>query len=336
MLKFLTACPLEPFDAILEDGADSRRLGLTDSAPETRAELIRWLAPQLTAGQRLRLAPREYAFGAAPFRLTSGLRMIGAGPDTVLTSTQENQANACGFEIAGRGIRLADMSLVWKSKDGQTRGGQTLGVADRTNPGNTEARFTRLRLTSFGGCALYYWGGGKNHRGAFVECDLEAGRWAGCIGAGSGDDSAILDFVRSSLTANYARWGGAGGDMGGPPTNTAGWVSRGGRANFTDCTADVTGFPGTGQPNDPNGPPFTLAVCWTASSLGDRTYPKWPYAWPYLRLVRCAAKTTPNGAGQFFDVQQYAGTVDAIDCLGSGPSGKLLTDGTIGPRPSPN
>lgn len=330
----LIAQPLEPFAAILEDGDRRTRFDLPDSTPETRAELVRWLAPQLTAGQRLRLAPLEYAFGAEPFRLTSGLRMVGAGPETVLTSTQENQANACGFEIAGRGIRLADMSLVWKSKDIATRGGQTLGVANRTNPGNTEARFTRLRLTSFGGAAVYYWGGGKGHRATFVECALEAGRWAGCIGAGSGDDSAILEFERSTLTANFARWGGAGGDMGGPPTNTAGWVSRGGRATFTDCTADVTGFPGTGQPNDPNGPPFALAVCWTASSLGDRTYPKWPYAWPYLRLVRCKANTVANGAGQAFDVQQYAGTVDAIDCLGSGPDGRLLTDGKIGPLPA--
>ena len=117
--------------------------------------------------------------------------------------------------------------------------------------------------------------------------------------------------------------------MGGPPSNTCGFVVRGGQATFTDCSADVTGFPGTGVANDPNGPAFKLAIGWANSSLGDTKLPTYTYKWPYLNLVRCVANVKANGAEKAIDVWGQNGTTKAIDCKGSGVDGALITDGTV-------
>lgn len=324
----LIAEPVKPFAAIVE-GPQPQRFDLADSTPEARADLVRWLVTQLKSGTTLKLAPLEYNFGGTVFKLPSGIPIVGAGKGkTVWISTQEDQRHYCGFEIVGRGVSLSDMTLIWKSKDGLTRGGQTLGIADPSNPGNTVAKFRNLEVVSYGSCALYVWGGGKGHRARFDGCDFRAGRWSGCIGAGSGDDSAILEFNRCGFVANFAELGGAGGDMGTPP-NTTGFVIRGGQATLTDCTADVTGFPGTGKPNDPSGPPFKLAVGFACSSIGDPRLPTYTYKWPYMTLTRCTANVKANGAEKAIDVWGHIGTTKAIDCKGSGVDGALITDGNV-------
>lgn len=310
--------PVDPFVAIL-DG--TTRVHNRNSTPESRADIVRWAVTQLKPGQALELAATDYNFGATPFKLPPGIKIVGQGKGkTTLISTQEDQRHYCGFEITGRGAVLEDLTLIWKSKDGLTRGGQTLGIADPTNPGNTNFRAKNIEVISYGSCALYYWGGGKGHKGTFVDCDFKAGRWGGCIGAGSGDDSAILDFTRCSFVADFATYGGAGGDMG-TPSNTTAWVSRGGQCTQTDCVYDVTGFPGTGKVGDPNGPAFEWAIGATASSLGDRDRPKYPYKWPYLTLNNPKVTVRPNGARNSFDVEEYIGTVVIRGGSGSGPNG---------------
>ena len=321
--------PVKPFTAVIE-GPQPQRVDLADATPESRADLVRWLVTQLKPGTTLKLAALEYNFGGTVFKLPSGIPIVGQGKGkTVLISTQEDQRHYCGFEIVGKGVSLSELTLVWKSKDGLTRGGQTLGIADPSNNGNTVARFKNLEVVSYGACALYYWGGGKGHRARFDGCNFVAGRWAGCIGAGSGDDSAVLEFQSCGFLADFSRFGGAGGDMGGPPSNTCGFVVRGGQATFTDCSADVTGFPGTGQPNDPNGPAFKLAIGWANSSLGDTKLPTYTYKWPYLTLVRCVANVKANGAEKAIDVWGENGTTKAVGCNGSGVDGALITEGTV-------
>lgn len=306
----LIAEPLDQFQAIVERGVQPLgRYHIADATPQQRAQLVRWVLGWLPAGQTLKLGALTYDFGLTPLRLPPQVRLKGLGKGlTVLTCSQEDQRHSCGFEISGRNIVLEGLTLVWKPKDDQIRGGQTLGIADPNNPGNTLVTVRDCEVVSYGSCALYYWGGGKGHRGTFVGCDFAAGRWAGCLGAGSGDDSALLDFTSCTFTADFAKYGGAGGDMGTPP-NTSGWVSRGGQTTMTDCRFAVTGFAGTGKPNDPNGVPFLYALGVVTGSLGDPALPKWSYKWPYLTLVRPTFAVAANGAKQAIDAWCQSGTL---------------------------
>lgn len=321
--------PVDPFVAVLDNGAWQSEISLANDNPQSRAEALAWAIDVVSPGQTIRLDYGTYDFGARALRLPNNIAIVGRGKGkTTIVSTQEDQRHSCGVEIAGRGISLASLTIEWKSRDNLTRGGQALGIADPNNPGNTSIVCRDLEVVSYGSCALYYWGGGKQHRGKFVDCDFKAGRWAGCNGAGSGDDSAILEFNRCTFTADFTVYGGAGGDMGTPP-NTSGFVLRGGQATFTDCVANVTGFPGTGKPNDPNGPPFKLAIGFACSSLGDPKLPTYTYKWPYLNLVRCTANVKANGAEKAIDVWGHIGTTTAKDCKGSGEGGALITEGNV-------
>lgn len=322
--------PVDPFVAVIDNGAWQSEISLANDNPQSRAEALTWAIDVVSPGQTIRLDYGTYDFGPKPLRLPNNIAIVGRGKGkTTIVSSQEDQRHSCGVEIAGRGITLQSLTVKWTSKDGQTRGGQALGIADPNNPGNTQIVCRDVEVISYGSCALYYWGGGKQHKGKFVDCDFKAGRWAGCIGAGSGDDSAVLEFNRCGFVADFATYGGAGGDMGGPPSNTCGFVVRGGNATFTDCKADVTGFPGTGKPGDPNGPPFDLAVGFACSSIGDRNLPTYTYRWPYLNLANCTANVKANGAKKPIDIWGHIGTTTATNCKGSGADGALITEGTV-------
>lgn len=115
----------------------------------------------------------------------------------------------------------------------------------------------------------------------------------------------------------------------GTPSNTTGFVVRGGQCVMNDCEVNVKGFPGTGAANDPNGPAFEYAIGVTASSLGDPKLPKWSYQWPYLTLNRTTVNVQANGAKKAIDVWGHIGTTTATGCKGSGPDGALITEGTV-------
>lgn len=304
--------------------------GSIDRTPQGRGKALLDVAPQVPAGWTLQLGEGTYDLGMVSLRLTNGMRIVGAGKGlTTITCSQEDQRHACGLEVAGRNIYLEGFTGIWNSKDGLTRGGQMFGIADPNNPGNTLVIVKSCDFISYGSCAFYYWGGGKGHKGTFIDMTCSAGRWGGTLGAGSGDDSAILDFQGCVFNADFAKYGGAGGDMGRPP-NTCAFVQRGGMVTAEDTIFNATGYAGNGNPTDPNGMPFDLTIGYALSSIGDPSLPQYPYKWPYATLLRCKANVKANGSKRAIDVQEYIGTLK-IDkqFRGSGPDGTPILDGGV-------
>lgn len=337
LIGLFEARDLSKADLVLErDGLPQDAYESKDRSITGKAEALRTFLANLNPGPgcEVILGPGDWHFGMAYMLMPQGVILGGRGKGkTRLISNQELQANFCGFELS-RGLSLRKMTLKWDSRDGKTRGGQTLGIArdGLKNMPPVIATCSELEVVSYGACALYFWGSGSGHKCRFDDCTFSAGRWAGCIGAGSGDDSAILEFNRCQFNADFAQYGGAGGDMG-TPSNTAGFVVRGGQCVMNDCEVNVKGYAGNGIANDPNGPPFEYAIGVTASSLGSPSLPKWSYAWPYLTLNRTKVTVEPNGAKRAIDVWGYNGTTKVNGGKGSNADGSFVVEGSVAIAP---
>jgi parallel beta-helix repeat protein len=140
---------------------------------------------QLARGHvTVRLGPGRYPVGR--LRLGSGARLTGAGPGTVLVATRPVWALA---EVAGRRVRLADLSL-----DGAGLAGRGVAVAD----GSADVRLQRLRIAGVRENGVEAWGA---HAGVSVQDSaIDGGRraTAGVLDMGS-ERSRDVSVIRTSI-----------------------------------------------------------------------------------------------------------------------------------------
>ena len=294
--------------------------------PIERGNLLRVILPQVTPGDTLALGKGVWDTGLVHLQMPPGVTMIGWGKgQTTITNSHEDQRNFCAFELA-RGCAIKQMTLIWKPKDDQIRGGQTVGLANPNGPPMVAASLEDVEAISYGGAAGYWWGAGKGHKVRAVRTDFIAGRWGCVFGSGSADDSVTGEFIGCSFTSDFATYKGAGGDM----VDSVACLLRGGGATFDGCRFTTKGFGGTGVKGDGNELPFKQALGLACSSLGDRSLPIYGNGkWPAATATNCTFDVTPNGATTFADVQEYIGAVTCIGCKGSGPGGSLIVSGTV-------
>lgn len=316
-------------DVIIErGGVEQAQVRSKDRSPIGRATALRELSKCTKTGDTLRLGGL-WNHALVSYHLPVDVTLAGLGNDlTTMICSQESQVSDCGFEIMGRNLVLEDLTLIWQPKDDKIRGGQTLGMTGNKGRSATSTTGKRLKVIGKGMCALYFWGDASGHKATFEDCQFFAGRWCACIGSGSGDDAAILTLNNCELTTDFAKYGGAGGDMGTPPNNS-GLVIRGGQCVMNGGKINVVGYPGSGIAGDNNKDPFQWAIGACCSSLGDKRLPTYTYPWPYLTLNGVEIRLDATLAAKRLDVWQHIGTVTVNDGSGSGNGGTYLSDGNV-------
>jgi len=315
---------------IERDNKVLRYVWSTDHTPAGRCNALRAAGPALDSGDTLRIQPGDWDFGDQYVALPNGIVLAGCGMGvTRLINRQLDQANRCGFQIGGRGLSLRELSLIWEPAD-KTKpyGGQTLGMTGNNGISMTAASATEIEAISYGGAAIYFWSDGKGHQFKAKKSNFYSGRWCGCLGAGSAEDSALLTFVDCNFTTDFGKYGGAGGLMGMPP-NTVGFVSRGGRTTITGGSINVKGYPGSGVVGDNNKDPFKMVYGAACSSLGDpgNPLPEYTWAWPYLTIDGVTFNIQPNGIADWADVWAHIGTTLIRGGRGSGLNGAYVLKG---------
>jgi hypothetical protein len=298
---------------IMRRGVPQTKLKASDPSAVGRANLVRDVALEVKSADTLVLGRGLFDFGLQYFLLPR-VKMTGWGMgETVLLNSQEEQANYCGFELQ-RGTRIESMTLLWKPKDDQIRGGQTLGIARRNAPPMIVASLSDVEVLSYGGSAFYFWGGGIDHFIRSESCRFAAGRWPVVIGSSTSAKVVTLELNDCGILGNFSIYGGAGGDMGLPP-NTTGLLLRGGTATMNGGLIKVVGTPG-----------FELAIGAAASSLGDHGYPNLPTAGMVgnLTLNNVDSRVEPNGVTHAVDLWDQAGVLNYTGGTGSGPNGSFI------------
>lgn len=284
-----------------------------DKTPEGRAALLREVARDVKSGDDLVVGPGDWNFGLDPWILPP-CTIAGAGQgQTRFINSQESQATSCGFEFF-RGAKLTDMTLIWRPRDSQIRGGQTIGIARPSAPPMIIASLERCDVYSYGGSAMYFWGGGISHRIRTLNCRFFAGRWPVVIGDSRSANYVNLTIDQCTINGDFQVYGGAGGDMGVPP-NTTGLLARGGTAVMNGGNINIIGTPG-----------FELAIGAAVSSLGDHGYPNLPTAGMVgnLTLNNVTSRVQANGTTHAVDLWEQAGVLTVNGGSGSAADGSFV------------
>jgi len=188
---------------------------------------------------------------------------------------------------------------------------QTIGFGDTnplTAPSYRRVIFRRCRLEGRAWC-LYSWSAGLGNTILCEDCELVGGKWLAALGNSSGADGQRFEFYRCTFTgdADLSTYQGKVGNR------VFGVAGRGGSAKCVDCTFHLRG----------NAKTDIVCGGWTSPTSEGGSQ------WVVMEFLRCTFKVDPNGAKQWFDLQNNAGVIRAQDCKGSGPDGKLITGGVI-------
>lgn len=293
---------------------------------------LREMLKEIQAAEKLTLGWGTFDTGLIYFQLPP---CTIAGTDrlkTFLINHQEDQRHYCGFEQS-RGSILQDLSIVWKPKDNQIRGGQTIGYANVTAPPLpiTGANLRRVDVYSYGSVAWYFWGAGKFHKFYAEDTNFYAGRIGVEIGMASASDCIDVTMNGCGVYVNFGTYGGAGGDVG---QRNIGVLVRGGSFTGNNCTINVDGYGGNGVAGDNNCDPFEMALGVACSSLGVQVkpgdqLPVWGNnEWPSATLNNPVISVTGK-AKVLQDLNRYIGKMTVNGGRGGLPGGGFSYGGDL-------